>query len=66
MPRSKRDDIKLKHNQVLNHIETAIEYLSLLHDMFSAPHPDYAQGYENIIMVLAQAHEFVEKMKGFI
>ena len=66
MPRTKRQEILLKHDQILKAIEKAIEYLSLLHDMFSGPHPDYAEGYKNIIMMLAQAHEFVEKMKGFV
>ena len=66
MPRSKRDHIKLKHNQTLKALEKAIAYLAELHDMFSGPHPEYAKGYENIIVIVAQAHEFVEKMKGFI
>lgn len=66
MPRTKRQDILLKHDQILNHLQTVIDYLALLHDMFSGPHPDYAKGYENIIIILAQAHEFVEKMKEFI
>lgn len=66
MPRSKRDNIKLKHDQIMGRLEKDIEDLSELHDMFSGPHPDYAKGYKNIIMMLAQAHEFVEKMKSFI
>ena len=66
MPRSKRDHIKLKHEQTLKALEKAIAYVAELHDMFSGPHPDYAKGYENIIIILAQAHGFVEKMKGFI
>ena len=66
MPRSKRDTIKLKHDQTMKALEKAVTYLSELHDMFSGPHPEYAKGYENIIVIVTQAHEFVEKMKGFI
>ena len=66
MPRSKRGEIKLKHDQTLRALEKAIARMSELHDMFSGPHPTYAKGYENIIIILAQAHGFVEKMKGFI
>ena len=66
MPRSKRDHIKLKHDQTMKALEKAIAYVAELHDMFSGPHPDYAKGYENILVILATAHEFVEKMKGFI
>jgi len=66
MPRTKRQDILLRHDQILGAIEKAVTYLSELHDMFSGPHPEYAKGYEAILMMLAQAHEFVEKMRGFI
>lgn len=66
MPRTKRQNILLRHDQTLNAIEKAIDYLAELHDMFGGPHPEYAKGYRNIIMMLAQAHDFVEKMKGFI
>ena len=66
MPRTKRQNVLLRHDQTLSAIEKAIGYLAELHDMFSGPHPDYAKGYENIIMILGQAHEFMEKMKGFI
>ena len=66
MPRSTRDTIKLRHDQTLKALEKAIAYVAELHDMFSGPHPEYAKGYENIIVILATAHEFVEKMKGFI
>ena len=66
MPRSKRDHIKLKHDQTMKALEKAIAYVAELHDMFSGPHPNYAKGYENILVILATAHEFVEKMKGFI
>ena len=66
MPRSTRDTIKLRHDQTLKALEKAITYVAELHDMFSGPHPDYAVGYENILVILATAHEFVEKMKGFI
>lgn len=66
MPRSKRDNLKLKHDQILGHIETAIEYTSQLRDLFLEYHPDHARGYANICLMLAQAHEFVETMKNHI
>jgi len=47
-------------------IEKAIDYVAELHDTFSGPHPEYSKGYENILMMLTTAHEFVEKIKGFI
>ena len=66
MPRTKRQNVLLRHDQTLAAIEKAITYLAELQDMFAPVHPEYATGYENILMMLAQAHEFVEKMKGFI
>lgn len=66
MPRTKRQNIILRHDQIMDAITKAITYLAELHDMFSDVHPEYSDGYENIIMMLAQAHAFVEKMKSFI
>lgn len=66
MPRNKRQNIKLRHDQAMNSIEKAMKYVAELHDMFSGPHPEHAKGYENIIVILAQAHEFTQKMRGFI
>lgn len=56
----------MRHDQIMSALEKAMTHLAELHDMFSGPHPEYAKGYENIIMMLAQAHDFVEKMRGFI
>jgi len=47
-------------------IEKAIDYVAELHDVFSEHHPEYSKGYENILIMLATAHEFVEKIKSFI
>jgi predicted AAA+ superfamily ATPase len=66
MPRTKRQEILRRHDQVLNALEKCVEYLAELHDMFSGVHDDYAKGYENILYMLAQAHEFMEKMKSFV
>lgn len=66
MPRTKRQNIILRHDQIMDAITKAITYLAELHDMFSGPHPEYSDGYENIIVMLAQAHAFVEKMKSFV
>jgi benzoyl-CoA reductase/2-hydroxyglutaryl-CoA dehydratase subunit BcrC/BadD/HgdB len=66
MPRSKRQDVLLRHDQILGALEKVITYLAELHDMFAPHHPQYAVGYENILYMLTQAHEFVEKMKSHV
>ena len=66
MPRTKRQNVLLRHDQTLGAIEKAIDYLAELHDMFAPVHPKYAEGYKNILIMLAQAHEFVATMKGFV
>jgi len=66
MPRTKRQEILLRHDQILNALEKTLGYLADLHDQFAPVHPEYAKGYENIIMILAQAHEFVEKIRDFV
>lgn len=66
MPRTKRQNILLRHDQILAALEKSITYLAELHDMFSGVHPEYAKGYENILFMLAQAHDFVEKIKSFV
>jgi hypothetical protein len=66
MPRTKRQEILRRHDQILDGLTKTISYLAELHDMFSGVHDDYAKGYENILYMLAQAHEFVEKMKSYV
>lgn len=66
MPRTRRQNVLLRHEQILGALEKAISYTAELHDMFAPVHPEYAVGYKNILYMLAQAHEFVEKMKGFV
>lgn len=66
MPRNKRGNIKLKHDQTVTHLETALRYQTELHTMFQEPHPEYAEGYANICMMICQTLEFVKKMKEFI
>lgn len=66
MPKTKRDQIKMRHDQILLHLETAMGYADELHDLYLEAHPDYADGYANICLMLAQVHEFVEKMKSFV
>lgn len=66
MPRTKRQNILLRHDQILGALEKAVVYLAELHDMFEPVHPEYAVGYKNILFMLAQAHEFVEKMREFV
>ena len=66
MPRSKRQNVILRHEQALQAIEKALDYVAELHDMFAVHHPDHARGYENILYVLAQGYEFLDKMKSFV
>lgn len=66
MPRTKRQNVLLRHDQTLGALEKAVGYVAELHDMFAAVHPEYAVGYKNILYMLAQAHEFVEKMKSYV
>jgi hypothetical protein len=66
MPRTRRQNILLRHDQTLGALEKAIEYLAELHDMFASVHPEYAVGYKNILMMVAQSHEFVGKMREFV
>jgi hypothetical protein len=66
MPKTTRDKIKNRHDQILTHLETAMGYADELHDMYEEAHPDYAEGYANICLMLAQVHEFTETMKSFI
>ena len=66
MPKSKRDKIKQKHEQIEGHIAKAIIYLGELHDMFEEHHPEYSKGYANIIAILLQALEFVQTIKAHI
>jgi predicted AAA+ superfamily ATPase len=66
MPRTKRQNILLRHDQILAALEKAADYTAELHDMFAAVHPEYAKGYKNILYMVAQAHEFVEKMREYV
>jgi len=66
MPRTKRQEVLRRHDQVLDHIEKAVGYTAELHDQFAPVHPEYAEGYKNILYMLAQGHEFMEKMKSFV
>lgn len=66
MPKTTRDLIKRRHDQIQTHLDRSIAYLSELYAQFLEHHPDYSEGYENIIMMLMQAKEFVEKMKSFV
>lgn len=66
MPRTKRQNILLRHDQILGALEKAISYLAELHDMFEPVHPEYAVGYKSILFMVAQAHEFVEKIKEHV
>jgi len=56
----------LKHEQTLKAIEKAIGYMSELHEAFSEHHPEFCKGYENIIMMLTQTHDFVTDMRKFV
>lgn len=66
MPTSKRDYIKRKHNAIDNALARSQGWLQELHDQFLAHHPDYAEGYECIAVMVEQARQAVLKMKSFI
>lgn len=66
MGTSKRDLIKRKHKQARVHIEKAIEDVDELHELFDVQHKQYSAGYENIIVILSTALEFLGKMREFI
>lgn len=66
MPRTKRQNILLRHDQTLAALEKSLDYLAELHDTFKPVHPEYAKGYECILVMLAQAHDFVATMKGHV
>ena len=66
MPSSKRDLIKRKHTAIHNAIERAMGWSLELMLEFQEPHPDYARGYEQILITLKNAQDFIDRMKGFI
>lgn len=66
MPRNKRQNILLRHDQTISALEKALSYQTELYEKFLEPHPEYSEGYANICMMLTQTIEFVKKMKEFI
>ena len=66
MPRSKRQDVLLRHDQVINHLKKAFSYTNELEEVFREHHPEYSEGYANICMMIVQALEFMEKMRSFV
>lgn len=66
MATSKRDLIKRKHTAIYNALERAMGWTLDLQIQFQEPHPDYAKGYGQILIMIGQAQAFIEKMKGFI
>lgn len=66
MPSSRRDMLKKKHDAILNALDRCIGWSLELYSLFKPDHPDYAEGYSNILVMLHQLKEFVGKMKGFI
>lgn len=66
MPRSKRQNTLLRHDQVINHLKKALIYTNELEEMFRPHHPEYSEGYANICLMIAQALEFMEKMRSFV
>lgn len=66
MPRTNRQNILLKHDQTLKALEKALSYQTELHTKFLEHHPDYAEGYANICLMLCQVIEFVKKMREYV
>lgn len=66
MPTSKRGQLKRKHDQAVNGLIRAAAYLADLHKIYNEHHPDRAEGYEAILMIVLQAIEFIEKMRQHV
>lgn len=66
MPKSKRDRILMRHDQIIGHLEKAIVFTDKLEEMFKTHHPEYSDGYATICVMLAQTLEFVKKMRSFV
>lgn len=66
MPTSKRDSIKRKHQAISNALVRCEDWTLELYNMFLIPHPAYAEGYNNILVMLEQTREFVEVMRGHV
>jgi hypothetical protein len=65
-PTSKRDAIKRKHKAIDNALIRCQEWTLELYNMFLIPHPDYAEGYNNILVMLEQTRAFVKSMKKHV
>ena len=66
MPKTTRDLIKRRHDQMQTHLDTVLRYLNELHDQMLEHHPDYSEGYANLILMVMQIKEFVDAMRGHI
>lgn len=66
MPTSKRDLVKRKHTAISNALTRCIGWTQDLLGQFADPHPDYAEGYANILIMLEQTRIFIERMKDHI
>lgn len=66
MPSSRRDKLKRKHTAIAKAILRCQGWTLELHELFKEPHPDYAEGYNTILIMLEQTLAFINKMKSFI
>lgn len=66
MPRNKRGNIKLRHDQTVAALEKALSHMTEMNVVFQQHHPGHSEGYANICMMICQVIEFVKKMKEFI
>ncbi len=66
MATSKRDLIKRKHTAIHNSLTRALGWSIELSNQFKEHHPDYAQGYNSIALMIDQTRDFIDKMKAHI
>lgn len=66
MGTSKRDLIKRKHTAIANSLTRALEWTAGLAEQFEKHHPDYAEGYRSIYVIINMAYENIIKMRDRI
>lgn len=66
MPTSRRDALKRKHTAISNCLTRAIGWTQELYGLFDHYDKPHAEGYANILVMLEQTRQFIEKLREFI
>lgn len=66
MPRQKRWTIKRHLDQVINHLDNAIDLIVLVGYEFETPHPEYYEAFCIIVSALLKVKESVTKISESI